>query len=102
MDAPAAAILATARFVNTPRVAFNIALGCLGGAGVSVVVFVAVQLLVGFGWGMVCRALDCTMSGFMNPWVLVPLGVVSLLIAMYVGWLAGRKMYRGLQGLSPS
>lgn len=57
-------------------------------------------MLLGFTWGVVCRVLDCSMSGFLNPWVLAPLGVVSLLISVYVGWLAGRKMYRGLQGLS--
>ncbi|MDE0441751.1 MAG: hypothetical protein OXL38_06490 [Gammaproteobacteria bacterium] len=77
----------------------NAAISGLGGAAVSVVAFVAAQLLFGFAWGVVCRAvLDCSMSGFANPWVLVPGGVVSLLIAVYIGWLAGRKMYRSLQG----
>lgn len=88
--------------MKTAHAAFNIVLGGLGGAGVSVAAFAAAQLLFGFAWGMLCRALDCSMSTFMNPWVLVPLGVVSLLVAGHIGWLAGRKIYRGLQGLSPS
>ncbi len=82
------------------RRTFNTALGALGGAGVSVVAFIAAQLLLGFTWGMVCRALDCSMSDFMNVWVLVPMGVIGLSIAVYVGWLSDRKMYRSLEGLS--
>lgn len=75
------------------------ALGVLGGAGVGAVALVAAQLLLGFVWGVVCRALDCSMASFANVWVIVPLGVVSLGIALYVGWLSGRKMYRGLERL---
>ena len=99
VDAPSSA---HRRCVKEPSCAehSNTALGALGGAGVSVVAFTAAQLLLGFTWGMVCRALDCSMSDFMNVWVLVPMGVIGLSIAVYVGWLSDRKMYRSLEGLS--
>lgn len=101
MVAASAGFQAAACFMRAVR-AGNIALGGLSAAGVSVVAFVAAQLLFGFTWGMVCRVLDCSLSGFMNPWVVVPWAIVSILASVYVGWLAGRKMYRGLQGLSGS
>ena len=72
------------------------AVGALAGAGVAVVAWAGAQLLLGFAWGIVCRVLDCDMSGILNPWVLVPMGVVSLAVGVYVGWIVGRKTYRKL------
>ncbi len=78
----------------------NVALGILGGTGVSVVTFTGTQLLLGFAWGVVCRVLDCSMDTFMNLWILAPLGVVSILVGGYVGWLVGRKMHLGVGRLA--
>lgn len=80
----------------------NATVGVLSGAGVAVVAWAGVQLLLGFGWGIVCRVLDCDMAGFLNPWVLAPLGVVSLVVGVYLGWITGRKTYRRVAELSAS
>lgn len=71
-------------------------LGVLGGLGTAVFVYAGTQVVAGMAWGLGCRFLmgDCSARTFLNPKVLVPIAVVSLILSLVAGWVVARRLHR--------
>ncbi len=83
-----------------------VALGTLGGFGTALLLYAAIQVVLGMLWGLSCRFLrdDCTVQTFLNPAVLVPFALLSAAAALFGGWWVGRRIYRrtGKRGTKPT